>query len=280
MLFSRKPLTFFKLAIAVLLLTTCWVYAHPEHLSAAIPHNNSEQSVTIKNLDLENYFELFAELVLNSPTELQEEVIGKMSEIFAATESGQTGEIDKTAEKTAQFYEKLGQQYAVIKLVYKDGKIQLAEKQEPVIVARSVSRWVLVELQNYTEGDVTFSLGGDFSALRNLSAAAKSMQTVAAKLLVNTQTSKALLKLTSSQKPIEVPVKCVEPAVVRGRIIDSDRNETWPGRVYVVASDKSYCYGKIFIDKKTLSEKRLLQFPPNKHKLSYKLPFFLQRWNI
>jgi len=70
-----------------------------------------------------------------------------------------------------------------------------------------------------------------------------------------------------------VPVKVIAPATIKGRLIDSQTGQPSPGRVYVVASDGSYHYGKAFADNKTLSEKQLLQFTPSK-RLSYKLPFF------
>ena len=69
-----------------------------------------------------------------------------------------------------------------------------------------------------------------------------------------------------------LPTRIQEPATIRGTIIDSDLQQPWPGRVYVLGSDRIYRHGKAYAEIEALSQKQLLQFW-NMGRY-YRLPFF------
>ena len=73
-------------------------------------------------------------------------------------------------------------------------------------------------------------------------------------------------------RQVDLPVAVQQPATLRGRILDADLKKKWPGRVYVLGSDRVFRHGKMHAGNETLSQKQLLQAIESGR--YYKLPFF------
>jgi len=230
------------------------------------------------------YFGLFTALVADVPIDLQQETIDRATAIFPHLEAapGPAG----LAAATRAFFERLRSRYPVVRVVWDDAAVRVAGDQRPITVARGLHRYVLVEIENRTDGPL------DLTALFEVNANSPSLSTrvpvgavrsLATKLTAcgardvakGVATNGVVLRLTpggdaAKTRTATIPLIIEQPAVIRGKLVDSASGNVWPGRVYVVGSDGVHRHAKAYAAIKTVSEKQLLQFPGK----FYKLPFF------
>ncbi len=83
-----------------------------------------------------------------------------------------------------------------------------------------------------------------------------------------------VLTLSTGAGEISVPVKLTEPATIFGRLLESDPDRPYPGRLRALGADGVYRKGTRFAENPTLSEKSLLPFAFTGRGATYSLPFF------
>ena len=84
----------------------------------------------------------------------------------------------------------------------------------------------------------------------------------------------ATLTLKAEGQEISVPVELTEPAIIFGRLLESDPKRPYPGRLHALGADGVYRKDEKFAGNPTLSEKSLLSFAFTGRGATYSLPFF------
>ena len=276
-----------KFIFLVLLFTAQQVLAHPKHehippLAAATSETkvaaNQDAGVVMDNETLKFYFDLFTSLAYICPTPIQDEAISTATAIYPHLNSQPPKNSEQLAIRIEEFYQRIRKDYAVVQITWEDDGIYLAKQQEPVALARSVPRHIILEVHNHTDSALSVFVDGQPEPKQNKSVniPTDSTRTAIVKLLAEANDTKTIeLKLrldgqNGAERMVKVPVKITAPATIKGKLIDRKTGKPSPARVYVISSNNLYHYGKEFAEIKTVSEKQLLQF---KH-MFYKLPFF------
>ena len=261
------------------------LYAHSEDfkdLSCDQSHGSScvqESPEGHVEAELAYYSDLFLELACQSPSGLQEELIGYAVKVSRNHGSSGNDAAKALLSEGVRLYGKVVKNYGHIHLTCNDKGLRLGDNQPPVSLAVTLPRSVIVELRNTTTQTIEL-LANEASQedSRRISILPGTSRAIVKKIVVNEIVDRIALELDvsgreSKQNTVMLPVKALPPATLKGRIYDSDTGDIWPGRIYALSAYNQYCYDPKHADNKTLSEKLLLQFIPAKS-LFYKLPFF------
>lgn len=289
------PLRAFSLQAAVAVLSTLAIgpvaLAHKDddHLppyaapnSAAIPPTEAPTMGAIDENTYTYFYEIFTTLVADLPTALQQETIDRATAIFPHL--GESPGPDGLAAATEAFYQRLRSQYPVVSVNWEASTAQWSDTNASVDAVRGLPRFVLVEVVNETAEPILLSAalhGSVVSALPDRVIPPGAMRAFPLRLSINqdldSQAAVVNIPLvltpegkTEQARSLRLAVAITEPAVLRGRLIESTPGETWPGRVSVRGGDGVFRHAKAYAEIKTVSEKPLLQFPGK----NYKLPFF------
>ncbi|MFC1737394.1 hypothetical protein ACFL1X_14875, partial [Candidatus Hydrogenedentota bacterium] len=176
--------------------------------------------------------------------------------------------------KAEEMYQQSRKLFAVCETEIKDGLISLRITPAELEIARGLERYVIIELKN--SGKAPIAAGAIFGTeapgkKSRVNIGFGETRAVLAPLKLEEKADAATLTVVAGkmESRLSVPVSVVEPAVLKGKIFDSDMNKTWPGRVYVKGSDNANRHAKKLAEIKTVSEKQIL-FVNKK----YMLPFF------
>ncbi|MEQ8209448.1 MAG: CehA/McbA family metallohydrolase [Lacipirellulaceae bacterium] len=259
--------------------------AAKQEIQAVVPAiENMGQRQTVTNMDRQIAFfesELLTHLALHSPTPSQEDALQlAFADHRLVTNMPGKPTLEKLERIRADLYQQLRNDFATCPIRWTATQAVIGDLQ-PLEVAVGLSRHVLLEVSNEGEKYVDLSAwqeGNDQAPRTKYTLHAG--RTVFLPVEVSTQSleedSVTIELTTHSEQPetriIKIPIKAVRPAVLKGRIYDSNENELSPARVYVLGSDHGYRRGKKYANNETLSTKQLLQFW-NLGKY-YQLPFF------
>ena len=160
--------------------------------------------------------------------------------------------------------------------------INLLDRREPVQLARGLEALMLFQVTNTTPEAITCvaRFDGQPRAVQAPVTLPPQTERVLWALVTGTDTNASTLPLTLADPKgktigsIAVPIELKEPARIRGRIMDGETGQTFPGRVYVLGSEGVYRRDNLHGTNDTLSTKPLLNFVFAGLPKSSTLPFF------
>lgn len=226
--------------------------------------------------------ELLTDLALRRPSTSQGRMIDQALEehrfVQGSPAAKSLAELERSRRQVLQAME---QEATTIPVVWTESGPRLG-KSLPLTLAAGLRSVVVLLIENQTPRalQVTAVQAG-FETGKSLSYTVLPgrEQGAAVELLIDAPPGDAAVVLriddsSDSAEPstLSLPTQVVEPAVIRGSTIDSNRQKPWPARVHVLGSDGQLRHGEAFATNETLSRKQLLQFwPVGKF---YALPFF------
>ena len=261
------------------------LYAHPEHFKEFSSGQNKDASHAQEDsegnveIDLAYYSDLFLELACQSPSELQEKLIGSAGRILLNRDTSNRDAAVKLLAEMHLLYGKVAENYGHVHLTYSDKGVCLGDGQPPLSLAATLSRSVIVELHNSTTQPIELWANEDApEGPRQISILPGATRAIIKNIVADEIVDHIDLELDISggnvkQNTVALPVKVTLPATLKGRLYDSDTGNIWPGRIYALSAYNQYCYDLKYADIKTISEKMILSLSPTKN-LFYKLPFF------
>jgi hypothetical protein len=211
------------------------------------------QHANARSSFLEHSYRALSDLALRFPTERQRDVLRAAEAIYQVLWAWRSAppsadEVRRVERQTAAFWRSLEAEYPAVRVRVSGGRLAVGPLK-PIPVARGIERGVLVivEGKGRDEREHWYIV-----ALKADTLGAGSVETPVGNL-----------------GSVHIPVRCVEPAVLSGTILDADRGKPWPGRVHVRCSDGILRHGEAFKANETLSVKPVVFRPA-----SYRLPFF------
>ena len=231
-------------------------------------------------------FNLITDLVLVAPTELQREMIDRSWDVFnqwlRAPQEPPAEVRQRLAQTYDDFYTRVRQQYPLVRVTRReDGFARLGESAA-LQLTRGLESVVLIEVTNRSAEKL--------ACVAAFTGPQRAFQVPVDILPGQTRTLWATLTVTNSAakevtlsfsggtgiapRSLTLPIRLVEPAVIRGKLIEASTGEIFPGRVHVRGGDgllrRDHWHGT----NETLSTKPLLDFVFGGLPKSYTLPFF------
>ena len=226
-------------------------------------------------------YEMLMHLALRAPTPCQQELIdlGWANQRFAerVPEAKKLQELKELREPVLRL---LREDFAVRQVEWTDEGIVVLSSAA-LELAQGLERTILLEVANKSSAfiDISCRQAGDEDASDTKYTIHQGRSaflpiTVRANSL---EDSSLQFEATVHNKPerdesFSLAVQVERAATIRGTIFDADSQQPWPGRVYVLGSDRMYRHGGTYANSETLTQKELLQFW-NMGRY-YKLPFF------
>ena len=226
---------------------------------------------------------MLTDVALRCPTPSQQRYIDEAyADHLLVTKAWSATSIDQREKDRAATFDRLAEEVTPVDIEWTADGPTLAEPSGPIELTRGLSRCVLLRLTNRVPG-VALQLAArhdrpEDSYGHETTVLPGDTQGLLVELLVD-DLDTATVEVTVERRDaatqthrFKLPVSVVEPAVLRGVIVDSDRGEPWPGRLSVVGSDNQIRRGERYKNIETLRQKELLQFwQLGKY---YQLPFF------
>lgn len=269
------------------------VLAHPGHYPHAATTTGSDEHPvttirgdvpTVENSDTarqQAFFtcELLTDVALRCPTASQRDFIrfAEGEHLIVNQSPGAPAIADRHADRK-RVYEKLTHEIATLRLDWREAGATLAGGQS-LQLTKGLEGGLLLDVLNGTTQAVDVAAwqtdykSGESKRYTVLPGASQPvfLQVHCENIDVD-HIELVLATENGEQVTLECAVTIVEPATIRGRLLDGDTGEVWPGRVYAEGSDHQFRRGTRYAKNETLSQKQLLQFW-NLGKY-YQLPFF------
>jgi hypothetical protein len=232
------------------------------------------------------WLDLFLELVVVAPSELQPDTIRQSWAVFdgwlrhpaePATEAD-----PRLLGDCAGHYARLRALHPVLSVAWDAESASRLGSEDPLHLTRGLESIVLVEITNRTPRSVELS-----AVFEGVAGAPKSPVVIVAgeervmwaRLKVDQgDATQATLRLTatgaaSQAREISVPVQVSEPARLKGRLLEGSTGALFPGRLHIRAADGLLRRDPRFGTNDTLSSKPLLNFVFAGRGASHTLPF-------
>lgn len=230
-------------------------------------------------------FNLITDLALVSPTESQAGMIQQSYEIhrdWLALPTEPAPEItQRLAQSYGELYDRVRQQHTVVRVGWNGQGPQRLEGKALLSLTRGLDSVVLLEVTNQTAQAVRLvaMFPGPSRGLPSpVEIPPGEQRTIWASLTVSNAVVKYVpLKFSvagGSPTEITLAVKAVEPAHLRGRLIEGSTGEVFPGRVQVLGSDQRLRRDLRLGANDTLSSKSQLDLMFGGVGKNYTLPFF------
>ncbi len=232
---------------------------------------------------LEHSYRLFTEICRRCPTERQAETLEVAERIYQAVWPPVPGPADAArrtdaAAEADRHYRLLCRDYPRVRVAWTGTGIRTLQDLAPIALARGLERGVLLEVENQSGRPVSLAAEcerreGEVTAPVRFQAG--ETRAFLVPLLADSTALRRLRLGLHGVGPggargwMDVPVDVVEPARVRGRLLDRQTGQPWPGRVRLRGADGQLRYGLAFLENATLSEKPVVFRPA-----WYRLPFF------
>jgi hypothetical protein len=200
---------------------------------------------------------------------------------FAAGDPTAIAAADLTGRRAALFTD-LHANLRPVTVRWDAAGLSISTPKAGVVKARGVPRHVAIILVNETTQPLEMRLAVE--AMTEANDAAGGTRQLQPWIMPPGQSQWSVIELTSDDpaprlrvmkaqeaREVTLPVTLVAPAVLRGRLLDGDRNEPTPARVWVLAGDGEYRRGGPWADQVTFREKPLLEATGGK---TVALPFF------
>ena len=248
--------------------------------SAAAPDANS----TLRRA-MRGRFNLLTDLALVSPTEEQAEMIRQSFEIhrdWLVLPVDPAPEItQRLAQSYEDLYDRVRQKHTVVRIGWSGQEPQRLDGNTPLALTRGLDSVMLLEVTNQTAQAirlVAFFPGPPRGLPSPVEIPAGEQRTLWASLTITNAAAKNVpLNFSvagNSPEEIMLPVNVVEPAHVRGRLIEGSTAAIFPGRVQVLASDHRLRRDARLGAIDTLSSKSQLDLMFAGVGKGYTLPFF------
>lgn len=239
---------------------------------------------TVTDKDRQNaYFEyeMLMHLALHAPTPAQQQVIDLgYADHLLVTKALNRRSVDDLESHRQDVHRRLRRDYAICPVRWTDNEA-VGGDIAPIEMAAGLHRCLLLEVSNESARFIEVSgrqVGREDDDQKKYTVHAGHRLFLPVEIISSSLAANfATIELTTHVEPvvrrqIQVPIKVSQPAVIKGKLLDFELDELWPGRVFVLGSDRMYRRGKKYAANETLSTKQLLQFW-NQGRY-YQLPFF------
>lgn len=226
---------------------------------------------------LQGYFDCFADVAEQCPTELQRDLVGLVGKLWrhiTAKEGRREGTPEALLEEAEEMYQRLSGVLVVEKAVWKDGALTWAEPPAALPVAKGLTRHIIVEVTNSSDAPMVLpALGGRPVPPALGTTAPGEMRPRLVPVLAEDLSAKSIelgLSVSGTAVSLTLPVSVSESARMTGVVANDGK--VFPARIYARGSDGILRHGEAYRDIKTVSEKQILEAPGSNR--NQKLPFF------
>ncbi len=247
---------------------------------------NPARAETDLRAEAQTQFNLITDLVLVAPTELQREMIDRSWDVFdqwLRTPQEPPAEVrQRLAQTYGDFYARVRQQYPLVRVAWRADDLTRPETNAALQLTRGLESIVLIELTNRSPENLACvaAFAGPQRAFQvPVEILPGQSRTLWATLTVtNPAANNVTLNVSGGSgiapRSLTLPIRVVEPAVIRGKLIEASTGEIFPGRVHVRGGDELLRRDHWHGTNETLSTKPLLNFVFGGLPKSYTLPFF------
>ena len=231
---------------------------------------------------LEHTYRVWSDLALRCPTPRQSETLAAAEAIYAVVWAWRPAppsseEVRAVEARTRAHWSDLERDLPTVRVRVGDSDAAV-RRMAAVPLARGLERCILLRLESAlpTPRALTVETPGAPPQPVELPAAGARdavRRVVVGLNVADASTREVEFRLRDGagrrSHAVRLPVRVFEPATVRGRILDAETGQPWPGRVHALGSDGVLRHGEAFAANATLSEKPVVFRPA-----SYRLPFF------
>ena len=260
--------------------------ARLESRAGTAPPRIERGSLLASRTEMQDVFDLLTDLVYRAPTQLQQEMIDRSFTLFSDWLSRTNEPSPEVAQRllceTRDLLKRLRRDFPNLSIGWRtNGAVLLADAPK-VSLAEGLERVLLVEVTNQAPEAVQLNVtlaGNSRGGMRAIQIQPQEARVFWTRLVGPARDSReARLVLTPSDaaaaRTVPFPIKVSVPALIRGRLLEGSTGEVFPGRVYVLGSDRVFHRDSRFGAQDTLSTKPLLQFLFQNLPKSYTFQFF------
>lgn len=280
--FSWLPTIVFTVGIWLCLLWVNYGDAHPPGNHRPVTKANAANAMADNNRVVGEtdrqvayfQFEFLSSFVYHCPTEDQSAIIAQaLEELRVATQSPQAIALNELVKRRATIHDSICSSTTVKKLRWGEEGIEAEDDVNTIEVARGLSRCCVLEIENATKAvlNITVRVQGQKQNEVPWTLLPGKSQFFLTTLYSTASPIRIDLEAGGVMRTILQPVETVEPAKVRGRLIDGDRDMPTAARVRVEGSDHQYRHAGPFALNRSFTEKPLLLFSVPR---AYRVPFF------
>lgn len=267
-------------AIGVLLLMQLGladVVAHEgfEHHFVQASDSNQPASATRKGVEQSEageYLDLFKSLIARWPTQLTDRLINQcwQESLFVQRDTHALS-VEDLRKRRQVILDELETLLPSIPLDWDGSTATIANVTERLTLCRGIASPVLVAIENRSDTGMALHTAPQVSAPAQLGSghvhvAAGATRVLACEVLIprDANVEGFSLRLVAAGQAskaafVEVPIRAVEPATLRGTVVEDDRVQ--PARLTVVCSDGVCRYGGAFANESTFTDKPII-YPP------------------
>jgi hypothetical protein len=261
-----------RLALVMACFIVSWTEAHPPefHRNKSTPTNSSIPTVAQKahsppsELDRQVayfQFEFLLDLVRRCPLAIQTQVVQHLiEENRLATKSLQAIGLSELQEKRQMLADALQQRIATFSAIWRSDTLTWNAPSPEVVVAKGLSRYVIVNLRNETDQALQIIADSDSQDPSRPMTVLPGRQQP---FLLSVGSGGILTRFTftsgSDIRSIELPVKIVPAAKLLVKLIDGDAESPTAGRVWVEGSDGQLRRAGSFAANPSFLEKPILE---------------------
>lgn len=261
---------------------SAWLRAHPPEFhqegitSGKTTTLNANKNVAdeVDRQEAYFHFEFFSNLALECPNPIQPLVIQQaLAELQFARQAPQAVPLQKLLDNRASLHAKLRALHTVIECTWSTDGIVVGSDLPPIGIARGLTRCVILKIQNSDQehADISVSVADKKQNAVPWTVLPSKSQCFLVRLNADAPTAHIEIKTSSVSHQLTIPIQQLEPARIRGRLIDGDLSLPTAARVWVEGSDQQYRHAGPFALNRSFTEKPLLLFTVPR---TYRVPFF------
>ncbi|KAA5538696.1 hypothetical protein FYK55_26650 [Roseiconus nitratireducens] len=223
-------------------------------------------------------FELLTQLARTAPSPLQTAQVDlAYAEHLRANDSPHALEEQRLTAMRKQMVDDLARQHTVIPVRWSGASME-CDRPERLELADGIARVVLLSVANQTERALELAAKFAESESVPFTVHPGRTQLIPVRIWnVTAESTRCDVSVCDQSSPddwreVSIPIRVVQPATLRGTLVDALSGDPCSGRVYVEGSDGQYRHGGRFAAVQAMSEKQLLQFMPMGR--NYRVPFF------
>ena len=260
--------------------------SRPARPAGNSPPNVEPRLSKASRAEMQDVFDLLTDLVYVAPTQLQQEMTDRSFTLFSdwlsRTNEPALEVAQRLSSETRDLLKRVCRDFPSLRIGWRtNGAVLLADAPK-VSLAEGLERVLLVEVTNEAPEAVQLSVtaaGTSRGGMRAIQIQPREARVFWTRLVGPARgLREAPLVLTPSDaaaaRTVPIPIMVSAPALIRGRLLEGSTDEAFPGRVYVLGSDRVFHRDSRFGAQDTLSTKPLLQFLFQNLPKSYTFPFF------
>ncbi len=219
-------------------------------------------------------FEFLTTVAAECATKIQPVIIEQaLSELHFATQAPQALPLQELLSRRNSLHSKLRNLHTVVKCTWSSIGVTTSGEFPAIGIARGLSRCIILEVQNNdsVHVDLTLSVGDKKQNAVPWTVLPSKSQFFVVTLNADAPKPHIELKAGSVAHKLAIAVQQIEPARIRGRLMDGDLSLPTAARVWVEGSDHQYRHAGPFASNRSFIEKPLLLFTVPR---AYQVPFF------